>query len=575
MGLLAAFIAAVEMIQWIRTDLLLDREPSWQPARFLLGLFAVSATAAAGGVAAALCTIVARSQWGNRAAVPLPFRRSSLFILGWGVLVVGVLLRVFGASTLGPLWVDDLSEVRPAVELRGGLFDFPPWSYPVPFREGRWSGSVGTLYLELFHFCLKTFGTTMTGVRVPSALGGILSLFTAALLGRAFLPRGGGALTALALAGMRWSLIISQWGWVAIFLAPIMDLAALSMLEARRRNSVFFAGLSGLIAGLGGHVYLASWVGAAALGLWAIWPSSSARFSTRALLGAVFLAGLAVAALPFLRDDPSDRYFSRISGKPQTAGSATRGSRMWSYVEKAHAAITGPLWTPDGNARHDLPRRSRLEWIVAVALAAALLKAVLAPRDELSAFLLTSAAAAFLSTMLGGGGGTPNSYRYAYLSTTAALAAASGALWLLSAVPVSARRAAAYLMLGGFAISGALGARDALVVWPRHRATFYGFGGGNTLIGQSAARWDAYGTVRIDPSVGGLPIVYESVHAFRLEPYGATDLRPARRLPGSMRIVGPAIRPDASERVVERICDVWGREYGQVLAVRNRGLPPR
>jgi hypothetical protein len=574
-GLGAAFVASVEAIRWIRLDLLLDPEPSWQLARLILGLFAVSISATAGILAAAICSIVARSRWGKRAPLPLPVRRSSLLILGGAILIVGVLLRVYGLSTLSPLWVDDLSEIRPAAALQAQLSDLPPWSYPVPFREGRWGGSVGTLYLELFHFCLKTFGTTMTGVRAPSVLGGIFSLLTAALLGRAFLPRGGGVLTALVLAGLRWNLIISQWGWNAIVLAPVMDLAALAMLEARRRSRLLLAGVSGVIAGFGAHLHLAAWIGAAGLGLWAIWPSARARVGKRSARVALFVVGFTVAALPLLRDDPFGHYLSRIDGRTRPQTSATLQSRMWWRVETAHAALTGPWWTPDRFTRHDLPGRFRLEWIVGAALALALLKAVLAPRDELSAFLLTSAVAAFLATMAWGRGGTPNSYRYTYLSTTTALAAASGALWVLPAIPWSRRRGAAYAMLGAFAISGALGAKDALIVWPEHRATFDGFGGWDTLVGQAAARWDAYGNLKIDPSVGGTPIVYENVRRSHLGPYGPLDALPAKRLALSLRIVGPRVRPEGSERVVERIRDDWGREYGQVLASRQARHSPR
>jgi len=166
-GFAAAFIAAVEVVRWIRLDLFLDREPSWRIPRLLLALFAISVTGAAGVLAAGLCLLVARSRWGNRSALPLPVRRSSLIAFGAAVLLVGVLLRVVGTGALAPLWVDDLSEVRAAVGLRGEPSDLPPWSYPVPFREGRWGGSVGALYLEFFHLCLKTLGTTMSGVRAP------------------------------------------------------------------------------------------------------------------------------------------------------------------------------------------------------------------------------------------------------------------------------------------------------------------------------------------------------------------------------------------------------------------------
>jgi hypothetical protein len=564
-GFVASFIVAVEVIRWIRLDLLLDPEPSWRLPRLLLGLFAISVTCAAGVLAGALCLLVAKSRWGRRAALPIPIRRSTLLALGGVVLLVGVLLRVFGTITLAPFWVDDISEVRPAVELRGQPSDLPPWSYPVPFRDGRWGGSVGALYLEFFHFCLKALGTTMAGVRAPSVIGGILSLFTAALLGRAFLPRGGGVLTAVILAGLRWNLIVSQWGWNAVLVTPLLDLAALSMLSARRRQKAVLALLAGVIAGLGTHVHLVAWIAAAGLGLWALWPSMRAKISQRVLLAVACAGGFVMATIPVLRDDPFGHYFSRIEGRTRPLAKVRIEDRVWWNLETAHAAITGPWWTPDLVSRHDLPGHSRLGWLVGAALAAAFLKAILAPRHELSAYLLTSAAAALLSTMAWGRGGTPNSYRYSYLATTTAVAAAAGALWLLSAIPWQRRRAASYAVMGGFAICGAIGSRDALIVWPEHPATFVGFGGQDTLVGQAVARWEPYGTVVIDPALSGNRIVIDNVRAFRLGAHGGEN-GPVKPLALSLRVVPPGVRPGSSERVVERVTDPWGREWGSVLA---------
>ena len=574
-GLVAAFIVAVEAIRWIRLDLLLDPERSWQLARSLLGLFVVAVMACGGIATAGLCLAVATSRWGYRAAVPLPVRRSSLLVLGGTVLLIGILLRVFGTGALRPLWIDDLSEMRPAIALRGDLTDFRSWSYPVPFREGRWLGSVGTLYLEFFRLCLKALGTTMAGVRAPSAIGGILSLLTAVLLGRGFLPRGGGVLTAIVLAGLRWSLIVSQWGWAAVVVAPVLDLAALSMLEARRRERLAFAALSGAVAGVGAHVHLVAWIAAAGLGLWALWPSTKASTARRTFLAGAFAFGFLLAALPLLRDDPFGRYFSRVAGRSRPLPTATIESRVWWSIDAAHDAMTGPWWTPDRWPRHDLPDRSRLGWVVGAALALALLRAILTPKDELSAYLLTSAAAALLSTLAWGRGGTPNSYRYSYLSSTTAIAAASGALWLLGAVPWPRRRATAYAVMGGFAISGALGARDAIVVWPDHPRTFAGFGGQDTLVGEAAARWDSYGSVSIDPSIPGDRIVIGGVRAFRLSPYSDPGREPAKPRALSFRIVPPDTQASVTERVIERITDDWGREWGIVLAPRRSSAPHR
>jgi len=571
LGLGAAFVAAVEMVLGVRLDLLLDHDPSWVPMRVLL-VFAVVVAAAAAGIGVARFTgRIASSPLGTSEPVALPFGARGLAVLAAAAILAGGWLRAAGARTPIPLWVDDVSEIAPALALRTAAADVPPWSYPVPFVDGKWGGSVGTLYLEFFRTCLDAFGTTVRGVRAPSLLGGVLSLFTAWALGRAFLPRGGGALTAVILAGLRWHLIVSQWGWVAVVLAPLMDVAALAMLAARRRARPALAAIAGAAAGLGAHVYLSAWIGAAALGLWAVWPSAQPEPMLRRPARAVwFAAGLLLVASPLLLGDAAGRYFARVAAG---APSATMGAvpRYWQPVETAAAALTGPWWTPDPFARHDLPGRSRLGWVVGVGLAAALLKAALSPREELSGFLLCSAAAAFASTMVWGRAGTPNSYRYTYLVGPTAVAAAGGALWLLSAVAPRHRRVAAILLVGAFTVAGARGATDALVVWPARPETFAAFEGQDTLVGRAAARWQRYGSVTVEGSLARSPLVVEAIRRYGLV---ADSSRESGELAGRgrrFRVVSPRAERTPSERVVERVRDGWGRERAVVLG----SLPPR
>ena len=159
--------------------------------RLLLGLATLAMAGSAGVLAAAFCSFWPTSALGRSEPVTLPLGRSSLIALGAAAILAGATLRVVGlASIPGPLWIDDLSEIAPALALRGTASDFGTWSYPVPFVPGEAGGSVGTLYLELYRASLELFGTTVLGVRAPSALAGILSLVTASLLGRALLPRG-------------------------------------------------------------------------------------------------------------------------------------------------------------------------------------------------------------------------------------------------------------------------------------------------------------------------------------------------------------------------------------------------
>ncbi len=234
--------------------------------------------------------------------------------------------------------------------------------------------------------------------------------------------------------------------------------------------------------------------------------------------------------------------------------------------------MSGPWWTPDPFSRHDLPGRSRLGWIVGLAVAATFLRSLGNPRDELSGWLFSSAAAAFVSTLAWGRQGTPNSYRYAYLITPTAVAAAAGLLWLLAAIPTTKRRAAAIAIVGVVCLGGILGARDALLRWPVHPATFAGFNAEDTLIGRAAGRWDAYGGVVLDPGLGHSGQTIEVVRRYRLDPSSTRSSRlvAAPRPRPAFRVSKPFTEPAAQERVVERVRDGWGREWAVVLGRAGR-----
>src|SRR5262249_29436842 len=165
---------------------------------------------------------------------PLPLSAGLLGALTAAAIVAGAALR-FAALDRVPeaMWIDDVSLIRPALALTGAPSDFADALRPAPFGVPRPYGSVGVLYLEGYRAVLHLWGTTVFGVRFPSALAGVASLVTAALLGRALLPSGGGALAALILAGLRWHLILSRWAWVMIVLAPIVDIATLLAIRAR------------------------------------------------------------------------------------------------------------------------------------------------------------------------------------------------------------------------------------------------------------------------------------------------------------------------------------------------------
>ena len=506
-GLAVALVAAVDLIRWLRPFVLMDPEPGWALPRLLLGLFVVAAAAAAGGLAAAAFVSFAPLLFVPPTSIALS--RRAIVFLAAAAIAAGALLRFASLERLPPsLWIDDVSLIAPALELTGSPRDFSNAIRPAPYGVAKPYGSVGVLYLELYRCALSLWKTTVFGVRFLSAAAGALSVVTAMLLARELLPAGGGALAALVMAGLRWNLIVSRWGWNAVVVAPILDLAALMLLRARRRDSLALAALAGVLAGLAAHVYLAAWIAAAALAALAFWPrAGESAFRGRWRPALLFAAGFALAAAPIflLRQNRVASYFARAADH-SLAREIGYARSMMPALASAADSLAAPWLTSDPAARNDLPGKSRLGWILGLPAAALLLRSLGRPREELSAYLLSQAAAGLAASVAGGHADVPNGYRFAYLATPAAVASAGGMLCLIALFGRARRRVASIAAIGLVAISGALGARDALARWPQRRETFDGFHGQDTLIARAAIRWERYGGVAVAPVFGHSPI---------------------------------------------------------------------
>ncbi len=436
---------------------------------------------------------------------------------------------------------------------------------PAPAGVARPYGTVGVLYLEFYRLSLRLCGTTVFGVRLPSALAGSLSIATAGLLGRALLPRGGGALAAIVLAGLRWSLILSRWGWVQIALAPILDVAALLVLRARRRGRAAPALAGGAVAGLGAHVYLAAWIAAAGLAAFAAWPAPRGAPAERLRRAGLVLLGFALAAAPLFlfREGRRAPYFAR-AGDHNVAREVVRQRSLFPPLAAAADSLTG-LWAlADPSARNDLPGRRRLGWIVGVPAFLAFARALARPREDLSALLVSQAGAAMAAAVAGGQADVPNGARFAYWTTLVAVAAAAGTLALVGTAPARLRRAAAIAAVGLLSVSGARGAKDALVLWPARRETFDAFHGQDTLIGRAAARWRAEGEVALEPGLGHSDVLVSAVAKYRLGPPAPRPdtTSPRRRF----RVAAARTSPEPGERIVEAVADAWGRSWAVVLS---------
>jgi len=566
-GLVVSFVVAIDLIRAIRVPLLLDQDPLWALPRLGLGLAVVAVAATAGGAAAGAFFLWSRSRAARTEPQALPISDGALLALALGAIVAGAFLRFVALERVPPaLWIDDVSLIAPALALEGSWRDFADSIRPAPFGVEKPYGTVGVLYLEAHRLALQVSGVTVWGVRFLAALAGVLSLATAALIGRTLLPRGGGALVALALAGLRWHLILSRWGWVAMTLVPVADAAALLVLRARSRRSLATAAIAGFVMGLGAHIYLSAWIAGVALLALVLWPAESGwRFP----LAVVYILGflLSVAPLFLFRENRTAPYFTRVNDL-NVFNEMTRSRSLLPPLSAAADSLAAPWFLSDPMPLHDLSGRSRLGWILGIPLAISLARSLLFPREELSGYLLSQAGAAIAASVAGGQAGLPNGFRFAYLTTAAAVAGAGGILWLLGLILPGRRALAACAALGLVAFSGVLGARDALVIWGESRTTFDYFHGPDTLLARAALRWERYGRVKADLSLAHSPITFDAVRGFRLDP--DERLSPRRRPAGSgrvreFRIVAPDSAPRARERVVERVRDAWGRDWGIVF----------
>ncbi|HTO86026.1 MAG TPA: glycosyltransferase family 39 protein [Thermoanaerobaculia bacterium] len=567
-GATTSFWFVMSLARAIRPGLFFDPDPAWAIPRLGLGLAVALLSAGAAAFAAGLFLVCQRAGLWTRRLEPLPLPRAVLGTLAVGALFVGVGFRFACLERLPfPLWHDDLLLVAPSLALSGGPGDFRDAIRPVVDQAGRVVGTVGVLYLEVERLVLAAFGTSVFGVRFLSALGGSLSIVTAMLLARALLPRGGAATAGMLLAGLRWSLIVSRWGWNMILLAPIADLAALAALRARRRGSLGAALAAGAAAGAATHVYLAAWIVGAALLVFLLWPGGRRnRFRTAGFFALSF--GLLTLPIFLLREGRAAPYFVRT--EHNVLREAARAKSVLPLLASASDALAAPWILEDPEGRNDLAGRRRLPLVAAVPLALAFWRAAANPLEDLSALLLAHAGAAAAAFVAWGSQLSPNGSRFAYLTTLSAVGAAAGILWLIGFVAAPRRPMAGLACLGAIALAGAFGAGD-LERWDRARATFDSFGGESTTVGRAALRWDRYGSVQLEPDLGVSRPTVEAIRRFAVVPAFERS-RALGSGPGSrerlVRVAPAGAAPLPGERVVEHVRDGWGRPWAVVLAKR-------
>lgn len=565
-GWAVAFVVFIDLVRWWRPAVLFEPDRLWWRLWLLIWAGSIAVVALAGFASARLFRAFSESSLAGTPLQPFPLRGA---FLGAAALAAGIALRLASLADPPPQYLDEATLIAPALALKGSITDFRHPLRAVPYGMPQPVGTVGVLYLEVFRWALSEWGPTPSGIRFLSVMGGCVSLVTGVLLARAVLPSGGASLAAIALAGLRWHLIMSQWGWNAVAVIPLIDAATLLLIRSRARRSRVAALAAGAVLGLGAHVYLTAWVALVALALYGLWPLGDGETPTRrAASTSLFGTGFAVAVLPLfaLRGPADPPYFARVENHNLLREIRMQRSPMPLFAATADG-LKAPWFVPEPIGWADLPSRSRLGWILGIAVAVALARSLVRPGDALSALLLSHAAAGLAAAVAYGELAHPNGYRFAYLTSLSAIAAAAGGLALVGAAPPKWRRVAALTAVLLLAFAGARAAVDACATWPAARSTFDSFAGRETLTAEAALRWRSYGTVSVEKSVDS-PVVQAIVAQPRfLRP--ATD--PAGTAVGRsfrVAVAGDAGRP--GERCVERVQDRWGREWATVWGRRSR-----
>jgi len=539
----------------------------WWRLWLLIWAGSIAVVALAGFASARLFCTFSESRLAKAPLQPFPIGRSGF--LAAAALVAGIALRMASLADPPPQYLDEATLIEPALALKGSIADFRHPLRAVPYGMPKPVGTVGVLYLEAFRWALSAWGPTPLGIRFLSVAGGCVSLVTGALLARAVLPPGGASLAAIALAGLRWHLIMSQWGWNAVAVIPFIDVAMLLLVRARTRRSRLAALAAGIVLGLGAHVYLTAWVAVVALALYGLWPLEDGEtLPKRAASTSLFGAGFAVAVVPlFALGGPADPpYFARVESHNLLREIRNQRSPMPFFAATADG-LKAPWFVPEPIGWADLPSRSRLGWILGIAVAVALARSLTRPRDALSALLLSHAAAGLAAAVAYGELAHPNGYRFAYLTSLTAIAVAAGGLALIGAAPLEHRRVVALSAVLLLVFAGARGAVDACALWPAAPTTFDAFNGHETLTAEAALRWMRYGGVSVETSTDAL-VVRSIVAQPRFlrpapDPAGSTAGRSFR-----VTVAGDAGR--LGERCVEHVQDRWGREWATVWGRRSR-----
>jgi hypothetical protein len=349
-----------------------------------------------------------------------------------GLTLFAAALRTFriGEIPFG-FWIDEAAVALDARALVASSGFRPFGTTPLLPARPEWV-QVSHLYLYACWLVQAASGFSPVGVKLISALPGILAPPALYVLARSLLDRPFALLAGGLLAASSWHVTLSRWGWDEVLATTLCIASFHFAYRAVSETRPAFAAVAGLVAGLALYTYVASIVALFATLTWLAGRSLFDREEREGRNLLAFAAGVIVAALPL---------FTHWALHPGPPGSRVR--ELWS-LSLGGGAFLSSLWDNtwqhllmfhvrgDPNPRHHLPGEPLLDPVTGILFAVGVAVALLRWRRPVSQMALTWLGVGLLAGMLSSHPSeSPHAYRTGMVAPACFLLAAMGArsLW--------------------------------------------------------------------------------------------------------------------------------------------------
>jgi hypothetical protein len=339
------------------------------------------------------------------------------------VLVVSACARLYRIETIPyGLWVDEAWTAHNAARL-GHAPEFRPFgATPLLATQPHWV-QTSNLYLYGCWLLEAVFGFSRLGVKMISALPGLLAPPLLYLLGRRYFGFWPSLWSSVLFALSTWHLTISRWGWDQVFATTASIGVFLLMELGFQRRSFRTHFLAGALLGLSLYTYVGARLVALAVAvvLGLTWLGTRERAVARSLVHVAF--GVLMAAAPL---------FVFWVNHPEALSARTESISVLPWIEngnvdrlKLHVRLYAKVFHVQGDfePRHNFPLDPLLDPLAGVLFVIGTVIAIFRWRERRSLIPMAWFAAAFAGGFLSVP--APNAYR---------IGAAAPACFLLAAL---------------------------------------------------------------------------------------------------------------------------------------------